>query len=115
MANFNQLCEIINSTPPETIVKIIVDKATQGGQELDAALLLFKDLIEETKKAPIINSLEVLMEEPILANGFKNFLRERFCYECWEFWLDARTFRSSYDSYPSNLDRTAYVDVRSSF
>ena len=107
--SYKGLCAALSSIQESKLAPFILEKAEEGGELLDAALLLFGDLIASVDLPPILKSLDALIEEPILSNAFKKYLQERFCYECWEFWVDVKTFRCSFECFTAELEATAYV------
>ena len=109
MPTYEELVALLAVTDPAAVVELILRKA-HSGEGLQAAWGLLEELVEQSARPPVLRSVDSLVEEPILANAFKRFLRERFCVEMWDFWCDAKAFRATFSSCGESA-RFAYVSV----
>ena len=106
---YEQLTDTLRSIDPQVVVTTLLEKIVDDNA-LQAAWMLFEELVEqrteEANRPPVIKSLDVLLNEPILSNTFKKYLREGFSSENWDFWIDVQNYRYSYPNL-SEVDRVS--------
>jgi len=106
---YEQLTEVLRSSDPQVVIDTLLSKIVDVNA-LDAAWMLFENLVaeraKEAQRPPVIKSLDVLLNEPILSNAFKKYLREGFSSENWDFWLDVQNYRLSYPTL-TEVDRVS--------
>ena len=106
--DYESLLSLLEAHDPETLISNIKTTCSQSEEKLAAAWALFEDLWKEMEKPPVLTSLAQLLGEPILSNAFKRYLKERYCYECWEFYIAARDFYLNYNFFEDAYARTGY-------
>ena len=110
VGRYEQLTETLRSADPKLVVDTVLSKIVDDNA-LEAAWMLFEGLVaervKEAQRPPVIKSLDVLLNEPILSNAFKKYLREGFSSENWDFWIDVQNYRFSFSSL-TEVDRVSY-------